>query len=175
MNKKKLMVLASVGLTALLISLVGASAVFAQEPTPDTEAPFAFGKMMRGRRPTLGGAHFFGGQWTMFDTAAEVLGLTPEELFSELHAGQTLAEVAEAQGVEMEALREAFDAARNTAMQEAIERAVENGAMSEEQADWILEGIEKGFMPRGRRFGPGPRLGDCPNFAPDASSNGEDL
>jgi len=178
------MVLLSAALAVLLVGLIGVTTVFAQEPTPESEIPFGFGQMRGGRhglggfgRGLLGDARFLGGQWTMFDTAAEVLGLTPEELFAELHAGQTLAEIAEAQGVEMEALQEAFDAARGEARQAAIEQAVENGVMSQEQADWLLEGIEKGFMPGGRRFGRGrgPGGGDCPRFAPGTTTDGEDL
>ncbi len=155
MFKKVLVLLSGATLLALLAGLVGVTVAFAQEPTPEPQAPplgRAFGGFrMRG----LMGGMFGGGQWTMFDTAAEALGLTPEELFSELHAGKTLAEVADEQGVEMEAVQEALDAARAEAMQEAIEQAVEDGVMSQEQADWLLEGIEKGFAPMGRGFGRG--------------------
>jgi hypothetical protein len=107
----------------------------------------------------FGGAR--GGQWTMFDTAAEALGLTPEELFAELHAGKTLDEIAEAQGVEMEAVQDALKAARGEAMRQAIEQAVEDGKMSQEQADWMLEGLEQGFAPMGRGFGRGRGRGGC--------------
>lgn len=104
----------------------------------------------------MGGFGPFGeGFWTMYDEVAEALGLTPEALFSELHDGKSLEEIAEAQGVEMEAVRDALEAARGELMQEAIARAVENGRMTQEQADWLLEGIEQGFLPRGRGFGDG--------------------
>jgi len=105
-----------------------------------------------------------GGQWTMFDTAAEALGLTPEEYFAELHAGKSLDEIAEEQGVEVEAVQDAMDAARGEAMQQAIEQAVEDERMSQEQADWMLEGLEQGFFPMGRGFGFGRGWGRgyCP-------------
>jgi hypothetical protein len=106
-----------------------------------------------------------GGMWTMFDTAAEALGLTPDELFGELHGGKSLDEVAEARGVEMETLQEALSAAREAAMRDAIAQAVEDGNMSQEQADWLIEGLDNGFMPRGRGFGHGMR-GDRGMFAP---------
>jgi hypothetical protein len=35
----------------------------------------------------------------MFDTAAEALGMTPEELFDEMRAGKNLTEIAEEQGI----------------------------------------------------------------------------
>jgi hypothetical protein len=104
--------------------------------------------------PMGGGFGPFGeGFWTMYDQVAETLGLTPDELFDELHAGKSLAEIAEEQGVEMEDVREAMEVARGELMQDAIERAVEEGRMTQEQADWLLEGLEEGFLPRGRGIG----------------------
>jgi hypothetical protein len=110
-----------------------------------------------------------GGQWTMFDTAADLFGLTPEELFSELHGGKTLEEVAEAQGVEMETVQEALSAEWEEAMRDAIAQAVEDGDMTQEQADWLLEGLDEGYMPRGRGFGQGMRSGRG-GFAPGGFS-----
>jgi hypothetical protein len=34
------------------------------------------------------------GGWAVFDAAAKALGLTPEQLFTELHSGKTLSDVA---------------------------------------------------------------------------------
>ena len=154
MTKKRLVLLSSGTLIALLLAgLVGVSVVSAQEPTPERPAPFGWrgGGLGRG---FFGGAR--GGSWTTFDTAAEAMGLTPVELFAELHDGKTLEEVAEAQGVEMEAVQEAVNAARAEAQKEAIEQAVEDGKLTQEQADWMLEGLEKGFFPGGRGFRGGP-------------------
>ncbi|MFQ5886866.1 MAG: hypothetical protein ACE5II_06495, partial [Anaerolineae bacterium] len=83
------------------------------------------------------------------------LGLTPEELFAESHGGKSLDEIAEERGVEMDAVQEAMNAARAEAMQQAIMQAVEDGKISQEQADWMLEGHEKGFFPMRRGFGRG--------------------
>jgi hypothetical protein len=106
--------------------------------------------------PMDGGFGPFGEDfWTMYNEVAEALGLTPEELFSELHDGATLAEIAEEQGVEMEAVREAMEAARGELMEQAIAQAVENGRLTQGQADWLLEGLEQGFLPGGRGFGGG--------------------
>ena len=146
-NKKRLVLLGGIALIVVLVaSLAGAALVFADEPTTTPETPCGCG----GRGFGLGG-----GSWTMFDTAAVALGLTPEEFFAELHAGKTLEEIAEAQGVELEAVQEAMNAARAEAMREAIEQAVEDGNLTQEQADWLLEGLEQGFLPRGRGFGSG--------------------
>jgi uncharacterized membrane protein len=165
MSKKRLMLLSGAALVVLLMGLVGAAAVFAQEPTPEPEVPLGrrgggpgWGGFGRGM---FGGVH--GGQWTMFDTAAEALGLTPQELFTELHAGKSLDEVAEEEGVDMEAVQDAMNAARGEAMRQAIEQAVEDGKMTQEQADWMLEGLEKGFTPMGRGFGRPRGWGGCPH------------
>ena len=103
-----------------------------------------------GRRGGFFGAR--GGSWTMFDTAADALGLTPEELFAELHDGKSLEEIAEAQDVDLEAVQDTMQAVRLEAQKEAIEQAVEDGKLSQEQAEWMLEGMEKGFFPAGRGF-----------------------
>jgi len=166
MSKKRLLLLSGGALIALLlIGLVGVSAVSAQEPTPESEVPFRAGPLgWRGGGPERGG--FFGmggsGRWTMFDTAAEALGLTPVEFFTELHEGKSLDEIAEEQGIEMDAVRDAIDAARDEALQQAIEQAVEDGNMTQERADWMLEGLEQGFLPRGRGFGRGRGWGRGP-------------
>jgi hypothetical protein len=57
-------------------------------------------------------------------------------------------------------------------MEQAIDQAVEDGSLSQEQADWMLEGLEQGFFPRGpkgqgfdfgRRWGGGGHPeGECP-------------
>ena len=166
MTKKRLVLLTGVALTALLLAgLIGVAVVAAQEPTPEHPVPFGergggFGRHGGGRGMD-GFAWAGSGQWTMFDTAAETLGLTPEELFAELHAGESMDEVAEAQGVELDALQEAMSAARGEAMQQAIEQAVEDGSMSQEQADWVLKGLEQGFLPMGHGFGRGQGMRDC--------------
>jgi hypothetical protein len=151
-RKRLYAVLGAAGALALLLGgLGGVSVVSAQEVTPESEDAPAGGIWGWGR-----GLFGFGrgGQWTMFDTAAEELGLTPEELFAELHAGKSLEEVAEAQGVDLETLQETLSAARGEAMRDRIAQAVEEGTMDQEQADWLLEGLEQGFIP-GRDFGHG--------------------
>jgi polyhydroxyalkanoate synthesis regulator phasin len=123
-----------VGMVGLLVvgalTVAMASSALAQGPDP-LDKPFG----------GFGGHGFgpFGGdRWTMFDAAAEALGLTPEGLFAELHAGKSMAEVAEAQGVDTETLGDALQAARV----EAIQQAVEDGNLTQEQADRLLDRLE---------------------------------
>jgi hypothetical protein len=164
MNKKRLFLLSGAALvTLLLVGLIGVTAVSAQEPTPEPQVPFGWDGV-RGGRGGLGRGMFGlgrGDQWTMFDVAAEALGLTPEELFAELHAGKSLDEIAEEQGVDIEVVQDAMNAARVETMRQAIEQAVEDGNMTQEQADWMLEGLEQGFFP-GRGFGRARGGNGCP-------------
>ncbi len=88
--------------------------------------------------------------WKVFDGAAGALGLTPEELFTELHGGTSLAEIAEAQGVKLETVQQAITAARDDARQAAIQQAVEDGKLTQAQADWLLQGLKLGLGPGAR-------------------------
>ena len=127
-----------VGIVGLLVvgalTLVMAGSALAQEPTPPDPSKGEFGGWgLRG----IGG-RFGGDRWAMFDAIAEALGLTPEGLFTELHAGKSLADVAEAQGVDTEALHDAMQAARI----EAIQQALEDETLTQEQADRLLDRLE---------------------------------
>jgi len=175
MNKGKVLA----GTLALLVALLGLSVAipaFAQGPAPTPEAPYGW----HGGGPGFGfwgggpGFGFWGGgSSVVFDAAAEALGLTPEQLFSELRAGNSLADIAEAQGVDLQAVYDAMDAARVEAMRQVIEQAVEDGRVTQAQADWILQGLEQGFMPMGRGFGHGFGFGGeggCPGYGSAPSS-----
>ncbi len=88
------------------------------------------------------------------EAAAKTLGLTVDELKLQMWAGRTLADLAEKQGVELETVQSAISEARQAAMKEAIAQAVKDGKITQAQADWILEGIDKGYglRPGGRNL-----------------------
>jgi hypothetical protein len=101
------------------------------------------------------------------DAAAEALGMSVEDMQLQLWGGRTMADLAESAGVDLETLQEAIKAAREQAMRERLAQAVEDGRMTQEQADWMIEGIDNGYgcrMGRGARGGlPGaPMGGDRP-------------
>jgi hypothetical protein len=182
MSKRRFLILASGTLIALLLSaLVGATIVFADEPDPEPEHPL--GGHFLGRRGGRLGPGMFGrgvGSWTTFDTIAEALDLSPVELFTELHGGKSLDEIATEKGVDMEAVQSAIDTARAEAMKEAIQQAVEDGRMTQDQAGWLLEGAEKGFTPMGPGFGRGRGVGgfghgtgECPCIEGTRTATGE--
>lgn len=91
---------------------------------------------------------------------ASALGMSIEELEAAKEAGQTPQELAEEKGIDAEVLRETMQTARL----EAIEQAVADGLITQEQADWLST-----HNPRGGRGGmgghgrPGGGRGGNPN------------
>ncbi|MGH8630106.1 MAG: hypothetical protein ACREU7_04970 [Burkholderiales bacterium] len=147
------------GSIAVLVAFVAAlgisSAAFAQEATP--AAPAA--------RVAHGGGFGRGlGSQEALEAAADALGMTADELSTQLWGGKTLAELAEEAGVELQAVRDAVEAAHLEATRAAIEQAVEDGSITQAHADWLLQGLDNGYwgggfgrglgMGRGRFFGP---------------------
>jgi hypothetical protein len=122
-------------LGALAVMVTGTAFAQDETPTPEGVAPFGRG---RGFAPGYG-------REVALEAAAEVLGMTPEELSNQLWAGRTLADVAEEAGVDLQTLRDAVEAAQAEAARAAIEAAVENGVLTREHADWLLEGLDNGY------------------------------
>jgi hypothetical protein len=122
----------------LMIAALGVSSAFAQTATPPaaTNAPQAHGGFGRGG---------FCGQ-TGLDAAAKALKMTTAELTAQLWGGQTLSGLAEKAGVAITDVQSAVEAACLQAQKDAIQQAVTDGKITQAQADWILEGIEKGYM-----------------------------
>lgn len=77
---------------------------------------------------------------------AELLGLTREEIREELLSGKTLEDLAESAGVDLNELQESLKADREENLRTRIEQALAAGDISREQADWLLEGLEKGYL-----------------------------
>ena len=75
----------------------------------------------------------------MTDILAEHLDMTVDELVGELQAGKTVAEMAEARGVELQTLVDAIVADRA----EFLSQAVAEGRMTQEQADGMLSHMEE--------------------------------
>ena len=130
----------------------------------------------------------FGGHGGGFglDAAAGALGMTDQELRTALHEGKTLAEIAEAEGVEVDTLVDALVAAAT----ERAKQAVTDGRLTQERADELLAGLPerigtavqegfggRGFGERGGHGGPGGPFGPdgpgetAPGQTPDAPSD----
>ncbi len=97
----------------------------------------------------------------MLTIVAEQLGIEETELWTELQAGKSIAQLAEEKGVSTEAIVEAIGAAH----QAVLDSAVEAGTLTQEQADARLElmnshiqaMLDGTMMPGGMMGGFGPR------------------
>ena len=112
------------------------------------------------------------------DAAAKALGMTTDELTTALQSGKTLEQVAADQGVELQTVKDAISAAHASEMRTQIEQAVTDGTMTQDKANWLLEGLDKGYLdgpgfgpggPHGHGFGIQP--GQTPSAQPTQQSN----
>jgi len=163
--KKKISILIGGLLVALLVvGVIGAASVYAQA---STDTP------LHGRGP--GGGRGF--SEAALAAAADVLNMTTDELTAALQGGQTLEQIAEDAGVDFADVQAAIQAVRETELRERIEQALADGTITQEHADWLLEGLDKGFLsgPGGFGFGGphgGPRPDQAPPVQPTQSSGG---
>jgi hypothetical protein len=139
-------------LTLLVLGLGIASIAYAQSETP----PYpgygpgmmggrggGFGGMMGGRSGEYGPMHTY-----MIEAFAEALGLTPAELQSRRDAGETLWQIADSLGFSQEAFSQLWIDART----EALNKAVADGVITQEQADWMIQHMA---LRQGAGYGPG--------------------
>lgn len=150
------------------LALGAAGLAYAQTPAPPSPGDGAGG---RGGFSGMGWRHS-GGEGPlheyMMEAFAEALGLSVEELEERRAAGETLWQIAQSQGLSQEAFAEMWQEARAAALQ----AAVADGVISQEQADWMIQRMAQrqgaGFgpgsaacegSPMGGRRGPGRRSG----------------
>jgi hypothetical protein len=157
---KRMKILAGAALLVALLGVFVAVPAFAQPPTPTPKVTEGWGR---------GFGCWGGGSWTEFDAAAKALGMTPEQLFTELHSGKSLSDIATAKGVDLQKVYDAMNADRVEAMKAAIQQAVKDGTMTQAQADWLLQGLNLGFLPKGRGFGFGRGFGWPGKVAPSVT------
>ena len=151
MKNKKSILIGGV-LVALLVTLAaGATSVFAQSPA---------NTLMHGRGPGGGCGLGLAG----LQVAAEALDMSTDELITGLRSGKTLEQIAEEAGVEYADVQQAIQQARQTEFRDRIQQAAEAGTITQAHADWLLEGLEKGFIGGGNGFGFGGMHG--PGFVP---------
>ncbi len=101
-------------------------------------------------------------QQVMTAVAAK-LGMTYDQLIAALQNGQTIAQLAEVKGVSLEVLQQTANTARTT----AINALVEQGVLTREQADWMIDHMDD--MPM---FGFGNSSGAPGNFGPGMRGRG---
>ena len=164
---KKIAAFVGVVVLVSMLGLFAVGSVAAQEPAdtpPTTPWRGVFGRIHRG-------------MGVVMDVIAELLGMTPEEIHAERVEGKTLAEIAANKDVSEQELIDAIVASQK----EAIAQALEEGLLTQAQADWLAAKAEamapfqitNPFAPRGawgERAGGlmrgGRMRGGCRGFAP---------
>ncbi|RPJ27082.1 MAG: hypothetical protein EHM33_09225 [Chloroflexi bacterium] len=156
--KNKISVLLGGLLVALVVvAVIGATNAYAQTPS---NGPL-HGRGPGGGRGPMGGAGL--------EAAAQALNMTTDELTAALKSGKTLEQVAEEAGVDFADVQAAMQAARETEMRARIQQALDDGTITQENADWLLEGLDKGFLggPGGFGMGFGGPHGRGPGTVPE--------
>lgn len=148
MKKKIMIVLGGLLAVAIAFGAIRATTVYAQAGT----TPQHDGGRGHGGGRGLGDAEL--------TAAAKVLGMTADELSTALSEGKTLEDLATTAKVDIQDVKDAITAVHAEEMRAQIEAGVADGSISQEKADWLLEGLDKGFLDGGRGFGLGGPRGD---------------
>ena len=152
MKKKILILIGGLLAVAMLFGAMSVKTAYAQDGTPPTTAGQPDGSRHGGRglgQPEL-------------EAAAKVLDMTVDELSTALSEGKTLEDLATAAGVDIQDVKDAIAAVHEAELRARIEAGVADGSISQEKADWLLEGLDKGFLDGGLGFGHGGHHGGQP-------------
>ena len=171
MKNKKSILIGGLLAALIVIGVIGATNAYAQTPT---NTPFHDGGPGGGRGRGLGQPEL--------EAAAKVLSMTTDELSTALQSGKTLEQLAQDANVDVQAVKDAIQAAHVTEMRSRIQQAVDDGTITQENADWLLEGLDKGFIggpgefgfggPHGPGFGPGDKQTPPTQPQPTQQSSG---
>ncbi len=137
MKKKISIVLGGLLAIAMVFGAASVTTAYAQDDTPATPPAG-----QPGDRPDRGGKRGMGE--TELAAAAKVLDMTSDELSAALKAGKTLEDLATAAGVDIQDVKDALSAVHTEEMRASITAG--DGTISQEKADWLLEGLDKGFL-----------------------------
>jgi hypothetical protein len=132
-------------LAALLIAVlagIGAKSAYAQSGTTDSTTTTP----RRGHGP---GGRGGGLSLTGLQVAAEKLGMTTDELITALQSGKTLEQIAQEKGVDFATIQTAIQEKQQAEFRTRIQQAVTDGTMTQAKADWLLEGLDKGYIGNG--------------------------
>ena len=148
MKKKIMIVLGGLLAVVMVFGAVSATTAYAQAGTTTQHD---------GGRGHGGGRGLGDAELT---AAAKVLGMTADELSTALSEGKTLEDLATAATVDIQDVQAAISAAHAVEIRARIEAGLADGTISQEKADWLLEGLDKGFLDGGHGFGLGGPRGD---------------
>ena len=164
MKTKMSIVIAGLLAALLVVGVIGARGAFAQGSQS---------VLLNGRGPG-GDGHGHGLGQVELEAAAKVLGMTTDELSTALQGGKTLEQVATDQGVDIQKVKDAIQAAHATEIRDRIQQALKDGTITQANADWLLEGLDKGYIGVPGAFGFGGHHGPdagIPSAQPTQQSN----
>ena len=166
----KKLIISVVMVAVVVIALGSAGFVYAQSTTtPEAPVPGTGYGMMGGRGMRGGmmgqGAGYAAQDGLMHDEMiaafAEELGISVDDLNARLAKGETMSQIATAQGLTVEEFRTLMTDARS----QAIDQAVKNGTLTQEQADWMNQRGAGRMMGGGRGMrGSGQMGSGCPYY-----------
>lgn len=136
MNKKFKWAIGALVIALLAVGVYGTTTVFANGNNP----PHPFGQ----RGP--GGPHGRVMNEASLAAVAGVLNMSTDDLSTALKDGKTIQELADTAGVDMQEIHAALSAVRAESMREHIAQSLGDGTITQEHADWLLEGLDKGFL-----------------------------
>ena len=138
MKKKILIVIGSILAVAILFVGVRVTTAYAQKSTLPA---FTIGQFRDGHGhdgPGMGQAEL--------EAAAKVLKMTSDELSTALKNGKTLADLATTAGVDIKDVQAAIAAAHTAELRTRIQAGVTDGSLSQAKANWLLEGLDQGYL-----------------------------
>ena len=144
----------AVSLVGLVALAFGATSIaYAQTESPQPYNNPGYGPGMMGGKGRFGGGMVDGGLGlfhdAMIESFADALGLTASQLETRLESGETMWQVAEAEGISWEEFSVIMQDARST----ALDQAVADGTITQEKADFMNS--------RGQARGNARGNGDC--------------
>ena len=128
----------AVSFIGLLAMAFGATSIaYAQTESPQPYGNPGYGPGMMGGKGRYGGGMVDGGLGLFHDALiesfADALGLTASQLETRLESGETMWQVAEAEGIS----REEFSVIMQDARSAALDQAVEDGTITQDQAEFM--------------------------------------
>ncbi len=138
MNKKLGWILGTLAVVLLAVGAYGVSSVYADDGDPPPQ--------LSGRRGPGCQCGDFRLDGEALKAVAGVLNMEPEDVIAAMIDGKTIKDLADDAGVDMQEIKDALNAVREAAIRERITQALENETITQEHADWLLVGLEKGFL-----------------------------